>query len=139
MKQLLKKIVSFSLAWVVLFSTLSFTVGMHYCGDTLVDIAVYNHAEGCGMEQESKAASNDCSITKTDCCDSTQILLEGQNQLKNSNNTSFTVKQQFFVVAFITSYVATLQDLSEFIIPFKEYSAPFLVTDVQILFDTFLI
>ena len=43
MKQLLNKILSLSMAFVVLFSTMSLTVDMHYCGDTLVDTAIFIH------------------------------------------------------------------------------------------------
>ena len=33
--------VSFLMAFVVLFSTISFTVDMHYCGNSLIDTAVF--------------------------------------------------------------------------------------------------
>ncbi|WP_414727683.1 HYC_CC_PP family protein, partial [Winogradskyella sp. UBA3174] len=32
MKQVFHKIMSFAMAFVVLFSTMSFTINMHYCG-----------------------------------------------------------------------------------------------------------
>jgi len=35
MKNIFKHITAFVLAFIVLFSTFSFTVDMHYCGDTL--------------------------------------------------------------------------------------------------------
>jgi len=33
------------MAFVVLFSTMSFTVNMHYCGDTLVETAIFHKAK----------------------------------------------------------------------------------------------
>jgi len=39
------------MAFVVLFSTMSFTVNMHYCGDTLVETAIFKKAKGCVNEK----------------------------------------------------------------------------------------
>ncbi len=49
------------MAIVVLLSTMSFTLDMHYCGDTLVDIAVFKKAETCGMEMQ-KSISEDSQV-----------------------------------------------------------------------------
>ena len=49
MNQVFHKIMSLVMAFVVLFSTMSFTVNMHYCGDTLVETAIFQKAKGCGM------------------------------------------------------------------------------------------
>tara|TARA_R110002033_G_scaffold155892_1_gene192145 strand:+ start:131 stop:289 length:159 start_codon:yes stop_codon:yes gene_type:complete len=39
------KIASFLMALLVLFSTFSFTVDKHFCGNTLVDTAVFGKGE----------------------------------------------------------------------------------------------
>ena len=54
------------MAFVVLFSTMSFTMNMHYCGGTLVESAIFQKAKGCGMEME-KPSTEECSITKKNC------------------------------------------------------------------------
>ena len=69
------------MAFVVLFSTMSFTVDMHYCGDTLMDTAIFHKAETCGMEMENPLTDG-CSITKKNCCNDEQIVVDGQNELK---------------------------------------------------------
>ena len=51
-KQIFHKISSFLMAIVVLFSTMSFTINMHYCGDNLVETVIFHKAKGCGMEME---------------------------------------------------------------------------------------
>ncbi|WP_417620071.1 HYC_CC_PP family protein, partial [Oceanihabitans sediminis] len=53
MKQLIHKIVSLSMAIVVLFSTMSFTIDMHFCGDTLMDTAIFQQVKTCGMDMEN--------------------------------------------------------------------------------------
>ena len=63
---------SLAMAFVVLFSTMSFTLNMHYCGDILVETAMFHKAEGCGMEMEKPSAEG-CSITKKNCCNDEQL------------------------------------------------------------------
>ena len=63
MKKVLHKIMAFAMTFVVLFSTMSFTVNMHYCGGTLVETALFQKAKGCGMEMGNPSTES-CSITK---------------------------------------------------------------------------
>ncbi len=74
------------MAFVVLFSTMSFTIDMHYCGDTLVDTSIFTKAKTCGMEMQKPKAISDCSIMKKNCCTEEQIIIEGQDELKISFN-----------------------------------------------------
>lgn len=54
------------MAFVVLFSTMSFTINMHYCGDTLVETAMFQKAKGCGMEMQ-KPSTEACVFAKKNC------------------------------------------------------------------------
>ena len=51
MKQLIHKSMTVFMAAVVLMTTMSFTIDMHYCGDSLVDFSFVQKAETCGMEK----------------------------------------------------------------------------------------
>ncbi len=73
MKQITHKIVSLLMAFVVLFSTMSFTVSMHFCGDVLVDSSMLSSAESCGMETQD--FSSECVTFKKNCCDDKQIVV----------------------------------------------------------------
>jgi hypothetical protein len=42
---------------------MSFTFNMHYCGDTLLETALFQTAKGCGMEM-TQPAKEGCVITK---------------------------------------------------------------------------
>lgn len=42
------------MAFVVMFTTMSFTVDMHFCGDSLVDFSLFAKAESCGMEKNNR-------------------------------------------------------------------------------------
>ena len=68
------------MAFVVLFSTMSFTIDMHYCGDKLVETAIFNKAKGCGMEMDNPSAEG-CAITKKNCCNDEQLIVDGQDEL----------------------------------------------------------
>ena len=44
------QLISMAMAVLVLISTLSVSIEKHYCGDHLVDVAIFAEAEKCGME-----------------------------------------------------------------------------------------
>ena len=81
MKQVFHKIMSFAMAFVVLCSTMSFTVNMHYCGGTLVETAIFQKAKGCGMEMQNPSTEG-CAITKKNCCNDEQLVVDGQDELQ---------------------------------------------------------
>lgn len=138
MKTILYKIASFSLALLVLLSTLSFTVDMHYCGKALVDYSFVNKVDGCGMEAMQPADNEGCSIVVSDCCKNENITVEGQDNLKTSlDNLSF--HQQVFVAYLVYSLNHFFEGDIENMVPFRDYSPPFLIRDIHILDETFLI
>ena len=127
------------MAFVVLFTTMSFTVNMHYCGDSLVDFSVFKSAETCGMEkaQPVKSCENP-TMNEKDCCTDQQLVKEGQDDLKTSFN-KLTFEQQTFVATFFYTYINLFEGLDENIVPFKDYSPPFVERDIQTLYETYLI
>ena len=104
MKQVFHKIMSMLMAFVVLFSTMSFTVDMHYCGDTLVETAFFHKTKGCGMEMIKEVPTEGCSINKKDCCTDKQLLVEGQQELKISFD-NLSLDEQIFVTSLVYSYI----------------------------------
>lgn len=138
MKQLLQKISAILMAFVVLFSTLSFTISEHYCGEHLVDSALFSKAESCGMDMQKPTPTKDCSIKKSNCCTDVVKQIEGQNELQ-PEFSSLDFKQQVFATLFIYSYINLFEGLENNIVPFKYYSPPFLVKDIQVLDEVFII
>ena len=138
MKSFFHKITAATLATLVLFTTMSFTVDMHYCGDTLVDFSLFDKVETCGMEKQvpTKACGNE--LTEKSCCSELQIVMEGQEDLKLTFDT-LNLEQQVFVASFFYSYINLFEGLDENIIPFKDYNPPFLIRDIQKLHETYLI
>ncbi|WP_026450190.1 HYC_CC_PP family protein [Aequorivita capsosiphonis] len=138
MNSFFHKIVSVCLATLVLFTTMSFTVDMHYCGESLVDFSLSQNAHTCGMETEQP--SDDCEIGIPDdsCCSDKQIVVEGQDDLKISFDT-LNFEQQTFVATFFYTYINLFEDLDTNIIPFRDYKPPLLIRDIQKLHETYLI
>lgn len=130
MKEAFRQISSLMLAILVMFSTMSFTVEKHFCGDHLVDKAVFSEAKTCGMPMDAMGAEH--------CCTNEKISVEGQDELKISFD-SFDFHQQVFLSTFTYSYFELFESVPNEPVPFKDYSPPLLVRDIQLVDQVFLI
>ena len=138
MKPVFKKISAILMAFVVLFSTMSFSISEHYCGERLVNSAFFSKAESCGMEMQKPLPTNNCNIEKKDCCNDVVQQFEGQTNLKTDlSNLSFN--QHVFLTSFFYTYINLFEGLEDNIIPFKNYIPPFIVKNIQTLDEVFLI
>ncbi len=137
MKAILHKIMAITMAWVVLFSTMSFTVDKHYCGDILIDVALFKEAESCGMMMAMASMSSD-DMPEMDCCHNEQIVIKGQDELKQSFE-KINLEQQQFLVAFYDSYIHLFKISEPQAVPFDGYPPPDIVTDLHILYEQYLI
>jgi hypothetical protein len=128
---------SFVMAFVVLFSTLSFAVNMHYCGDTLVETAMFHKAKGCGMEMQ-KPSADGCAITKKNCCDEKQLVVDGQDELQLQVDT-ISLEQQVFIGSFVYTYMDLFESLDKNVPTYKEYKPPLVVRQLYKIDETYLI
>lgn len=138
MKSFFHKVGSISMAILVLFTTMSFTMDMHYCGDTLVDFSLFDNVKTCGMEKQKPTKDCDTKLKEKSCCSESQIIIEGQDDLKLTFDT-LNFGQQVFVASFFYSYLNLFEGLDENIVPFRYYNPPFLIRDIQKLHETYLI
>jgi len=126
------------MAMVVLFSTLSFTLDMHYCGGTLVDTAIFHKAKTCGMEMQKAMSTSEDSIAKKNCCTDEQLLVDGQNELQvGADNISF--QQQVFITSFLYSYVNLFEETKNNIPSYQHYKPPLVIRDLYKIDETYLI
>ena len=135
-KQRLHKSVSMLMAFLVLFSTVSFAIEKHFCGDTLIDIAVFSKPDNCGMVAESPTA---LTVEEKHCCKDEVEIVKGQDQLKLSVFEDINFEQQQFLVSYVYTYISCLETLSQHVIPFQDYSPPYVIRDIQVLDQVFII
>jgi len=131
----IQKTASVALALLVLFSTLSVSIEKHYCGDHLVDVALFSDAKKCGMtsgdDGESSMAEN--------CCKDVVDLIEGQDELNLEKTELLTSAQKVFIFSF--AYVFSGLSIPEPLDdpPFQHYSPPEVIQDIQVLNEVFVI
>ncbi|WP_343329017.1 HYC_CC_PP family protein [Polaribacter staleyi] len=132
MKQFFSKIASFLLALLVLFSTFSFTVEKHYCGDSLMDVSFVGKADSCGAEME---AIN----VKKNCCKDEVHHIKGQDQLRQSQIDDFDFSKQQFLVALGVAYSNLFVEKESQKTHYKDLCPPNIHSDYQVLYQSFLI
>lgn len=126
------------MALLVMFSTLSFSVDMHYCGDSLVDFSLFQKAVGCGMEKAQANKECEHSIAQEPCCSDHQFVKESNQRLKSSFD-KLSYGEQIIAATFFYTYANLAEGTYQKTVPFQDYPPPFIKPDIQILYETFLI
>jgi len=116
------------MAFLVLASTVSWTVDRHLCMGRVLDISLFSQADDCGMGMEMEPS----------CCDTDSFTVQGQDHLKGSLEQP-TVDQPYFLAAFGQPTPLFLVERSKPVLAFVHYSPPPLLRDAQLLYQTFLI
>lgn len=137
MKKLFHQFMSLAMAFVVLLSTMSFTVDMHYCGNTLVDTSIFKEAKTCGMKMD-KPSTEGCSITKKNCCSDKLIVIDGQDELQLKVE-KISIDQQVFIASFVYTYVNLFEGFENKITSFEEYKPPLVIRRIYKFDETYLI
>lgn len=134
MKLLFSKIATILLAFLVLFSTFSFTVEKHFCGDFLVDISYLGEDAVC-----NDGENDTCDIKKESCCKDEVQQIDGQEEMQKASSKKISFHQVKLFVAFYTSYKLLCQNIEKQFVSYKNYSPPDLIFNIQILHETFTI
>ncbi|MDO7173085.1 HYC_CC_PP family protein [Mariniflexile sp. AS56] len=135
-KQILHKSFSALLALLVLFSTVSFTIEKHFCGDVLVNVSVYTEAQKCILE--AFEAEQEV-LTKKICCTDEIKIIQGQENLRLTTFEDFDFNKQLFIANIKLVFSDAFEGLREYVVPHKNYSPPNLVADIQVLDQVFII
>ncbi|WP_378187437.1 hypothetical protein ACE939_03745 [Aquimarina sp. W85] len=139
MKQIVFKFMAAFMACIVVLTTMSFTVDMHFCGTTMVDFSFIQQTKSCGMDKVLNTA--DCKfplISKKSCCSDTQLTVKGQDELKNSwDSTTFV--SQVFVASFLYSYTLLFDVKDTLVLPKPDYRQTWVLQDLYLLHQSFII
>ena len=134
MKEILLKISSFTLAFLVLFSTFSFTVEKHFCGDFLIDTSYLGEAQVCNDDIKP-----DLSIETKKCCKDEVQSFEGQDELQLTDFDKISFENQQFLTAYFTSYKALFSKSQLEKSLLKNVPPPEIFQNYQVTYQSFLI
>lgn len=138
MKEFSHKILAILMSFVVLFSTTSFAITKHFCGDTLVDTAIFEKATSCGMEVQNTSSLSDCSSLNIDCCSDQQIVKNAQDELQSSVD-KISFEQKVFIASFIYSYINLFEGLDKKVSSFEKYAPPIVTNQIYKIDESYLI
>ena len=150
MKAFSKKILSLLIIIMLLISSFSYSMSMHWCGGEIAEFAFFNNAlEGCGMEEAMPSAchENKEEIHEESCCKDQHLLIEGQThqtKLNQSKNTSFQ-EDYSFLAHFAKAYSLVINnnnsnaDNSFLSAKYHHYKPPVADKDIPVLLQVFLI
>lgn len=130
------KIFSVALSFLVLFSTLSLTVEKHFCGDVLIDVAIFTESDKCAMEAFDMQQEE---ITKKTCCKDEIDILDGIDQITINSFEDLDKIQKDVLIAYVYTCVNLFESLPNQVVPHKDYIPPNLIRDINVLHETFLI
>lgn len=134
----LNKIIAVLMAFVVLFSTMSFTLSLHYCGELLVDAAIFKAAEDCGMSM-ALGDVNTSDMSSKSCCEDKQFIVEGQDVFKVSFE-AISFKKDVATTAILPlhkEWQFNNHKWTQF--SFSKYKPPKIVVPVYQLYELYLI
>lgn len=129
--KLITKITSVSLALLVLFSTFSFTVDQHYCGEFLVDISFTGDADGCGMNMTKSTINN--------CCSDEEISFQGQEDLQYYSPAVKTFTSPTLFIPKIHNWTLQLTQVKRKPCRFKEFPPPDIPRNFQSEYQVYII
>jgi hypothetical protein len=143
MKQKLHKITSIFLALIVLFSSFSYTVNKHVCGDRVIDTTLFVSPDSCGMEMgvcdnKTQFSKNELSISEEDCCQNISVLVKGNDTNQQAQDYTPSLQQIEFVAVFVYSFILKTQNTTE-LFSFTLYKSPPVFIDIQSFFQIFRI
>jgi len=137
MNTIVKKISTTLLLFIVLFSSMSFAIDEHYCGNNLMDVSYFGDADNCGSEEVTMNSSSS-SVKQNNCCKDETTLLESSifNKEKFINLQHIDAEVLFFKA---NSYLGTYKDIAIEIEYYTNFSPPDIAQDIQVLHQAFLI
>ncbi len=139
MKQL-KSIISFSLALMVLVSSSSFVVNMHFCGGHMQSVSLIEDATPCLMEVQLPPCHKKMAMKKTGCCDDQHVVFEGKDfnsQVQDFSTLSWQAINWVAALPMIMEVIQVNEALA--FSNHTPYKPPIVERDIPVLIQSFLI
>lgn len=136
MKKFFHHTTAVSLAFLVLLSTMTWTVDKHMCMGRVMDISFFHEADSCGVELAMDALG--LQQDENHCCDDESFTFFGQDDLKLTWD-ELEIEQQDFLLGFTYSFLNLFVPVEKLPVPNETYPPPLLVKDITVLDQVFLI
>lgn len=131
----MKKILSISVALLMLLSGLQLTVSRHYCGGELADskVSLSGHVASCGMEGETDECAQPGDHVESSCCNN-QVSVYTVDHNFAPSFTSFKAFEQPVLQVFIIPEVQNFNAFTAYNHFYTDVSPPInlLVSDVNL-------
>lgn len=121
---------------ILLLSTTSFSIYKHFCGDNLVAISTEKVDSCCDSEINIK--SNKLNFSEKDCCKNETSYKDIQI-FDTTNSVKITKSQSLFLTSLYYNFIEKSTYVNTTKNYYKDFSPPKLVSNKQVLFQTFLI
>jgi len=135
-----KSIVSSLLALLVLVSSSSFMVNMHFCGGNVQSVSLIEEATPCPMEVQLPPCHKKMAVKKSGCCEDKHVAFEGKDFNAQVQDFSMLAWQSMNWVAALPVIMEVIQ-VNE-AIAFSNhtpYKPPIVERDIPVLVQSFLI
>ncbi len=141
-----------SLAFLILVTSLGFSINIHYCQGRLQSVSLIGTAKSCcelaaatlmkNCPNHEKLVVQDegCSLDKKKCCENQAHRIQS-DQDQQAQSYDFVVGKQLqqFVVAFVAVFARNTFTVEADAISFAHYKPPVIPKDIPVLFQSFLI
>lgn len=140
MKQIFHKILSISLALIVLLSSFSFTINKHICGGEVANMTLFISADNCGMDMqvcENEVSKKQTVINKEACCNNISELIKGNDNNQQAKQYQLEIPQMEFLVTFVYTFITKFKETTNS--QYVMYKPPLVYKNRQTLFQVFII
>ena len=146
------RLIAFSLALLMLVTSLGLTLDMHFCGDHLKSYSFFGKAKGCyemsegankntcSNDQMNMEQNDDCSIQKKNCCDNKTLDFQfDQDQQIQTADLSISQSLQQFITAYVAVFFLNDFQIESDKPSFAHYKSPLIARDIYVLDEAFLL
>jgi len=144
------------MTFLMLFSSVGFSMDVHFCDEGIRDVSFFGKAdecsevvenetsthECCGKEVVEKShceeTSTDCEVSDEGCCHNESFTFQTIHDANHSNSLEISDVDLSFVTVFILSHFHLFEDETA-VEGFFYYSSPPITSDVIVLHQVFLI
>lgn len=140
MSAIFKKMITLSLAFIVLISGMGLAVSKHYCSNELRDMKFFKHADSCMIFSQQSCDAEGTVITKESCCKNVHNhFIDSSDKLNLTVAIDLNWHFNFDYFALFKSYIIEYQPKKSENFSYCYYLKPYKLPDISIWNQTFLI